>query len=81
MWARFCTSLCEIESCRHFSPKCGPYLDRLPYYVSHVAYKETKCPFQSPRAARNRLVHYTHIRIIVHIDLPWFTKNKQIVIL
>ena len=30
MCARFCTSLCEIESCRHFfSPKCGPYLDNL----------------------------------------------------
>ena len=31
MFARFCTSLCEIESCRHCFPKCWPYLDRLPY--------------------------------------------------
>ena len=29
MCARLCTSLCEIESCRHFFPKCWPYLDRL----------------------------------------------------
>ena len=26
MCARFCTSLCEIESCRHCFQKCGPYL-------------------------------------------------------
>ena len=26
MCARFCTSRCEIESCRHVFPKCGPYL-------------------------------------------------------
>ena len=31
MCARFCTSLCEIESCRHVFTKCGPYLVQVPY--------------------------------------------------
>ena len=55
MCARFCTSLCEIESCRHFFPKCGPYLDRLPYV--HITTRTCACRVFLHHRAERTLQH------------------------
>ena len=80
MCARFCTSLFEIESCRHFFPKCGPYLDRLKTNTPlSKYYKEGESMIIAELDIANKLYHFLCVQISATIcQLKLNIKDKMI---